>query len=370
MMQPQKKPINDHIGYLDSVRGIAALMVLVYHYIGWKYHDEMSVRIANIFVSGDDAVSFFFVLSGFVLSYKYLVLDHSLDLRHFFIARVFRLLPGFFVAVLSIAFLWNWPLDLHKMKELFILNSQEIYQELFLFRNRTRFYGAGWTLGVELLVSMMVPFMVLIAKRDKRMMVAFAGCLLLIGNGLLSRFHVHFALGVILATFYYDIISDDFNKSRWHRYRWFIIPVGVLLFVFTPIQKISPLGPTLMDLLNYLQIDFYLFSGVGAFILLGALINSPKAQRFFDIGLWRFYGRISYGIYLIHWFVVSLIYDHWDDVLSVMPNVKVAFFVMFIVCIAASTLLALAIHYVVELPFMRYGKRLTKKLKPSTLIVK
>ena len=45
--------------------------------------------------NGSDAVSFFFVLSGFVLSYKYLALGQPLDMKQFYTNRIFRLWPAF-----------------------------------------------------------------------------------------------------------------------------------------------------------------------------------------------------------------------------------------------------------------------------------
>src|SRR5690606_19040924 len=94
------KPV-PHLSYLDSVRGIAALMVVVYHYLNWYYSGKLVVKITNIFINGADAVAFFFVLSGFVLSYKYVVLKHPLDIGKFYVNRFFRLWPAFFITVVA-----------------------------------------------------------------------------------------------------------------------------------------------------------------------------------------------------------------------------------------------------------------------------
>ncbi len=367
-METIKKPSNDHIGYLDSIRGIAALMVLFYHYIGWHYHTT-PIKWSFLVINGGDAVSFFFVLSGFVLSYKYLILDHPLEIYKFWISRIFRLLPGFAVAVLAMAFWWNYPITGVKLQDLFIDNNQGLYEELFLFRSRTRFYGAGWTLVIELLISFFVPFIIVIAKRNKQVMLPLMFCILIIGNGFISRFFLHFTLGVTLAAFYYEITADTFRQSVWYRFRWILLPACWALFSLRHINELSPLGPSLMTFLNYVQIDFFIISGFASFVFLGAMIHSPKAQKALDKSLWRFYGRISYGIYLIHWFVVSVIFDRWDKFVSLFSDEWVAYFVMMAVCLAVSTLLATIIHYAVELPFMRWGKRLVRKMKPSAAVV-
>ena len=72
-------PINSRIEYLDSIRGIAAMMVVVYHFIGWRWAERTMFHVSSMFFNGADAVSFFFVLSGFVLSFKYLQSDKKIQ---------------------------------------------------------------------------------------------------------------------------------------------------------------------------------------------------------------------------------------------------------------------------------------------------
>lgn len=77
---------------LTSLRLIAALVVVVYHARG-------SLLPLSVMVPGAEAVSFFFVLSGFILSYAYHKRNYSL--RSFYLARLARILPAslLFIAV-------------------------------------------------------------------------------------------------------------------------------------------------------------------------------------------------------------------------------------------------------------------------------
>ena len=36
-----------HLAYLDSVRGIAAMIVVIYHFLNWDYADNLKVKLAN-----------------------------------------------------------------------------------------------------------------------------------------------------------------------------------------------------------------------------------------------------------------------------------------------------------------------------------
>ena len=72
---------------LDAARGIAALIVVLYHL-------PTAFR-GTLFGSGDLAVDFFFALSGFVLAHAYLakLVSGKMSFREFLIARVIRLYP-------------------------------------------------------------------------------------------------------------------------------------------------------------------------------------------------------------------------------------------------------------------------------------
>ena len=97
----------NRLDYLDSIRGLAAFSVLIYHFIfsldTFHYWDGSVIQyyLAMIF-NGADAVSLFFVLSGLVLSYKYFNSENnklSLNYSSFVIQRIFRIYPAFLVMI-------------------------------------------------------------------------------------------------------------------------------------------------------------------------------------------------------------------------------------------------------------------------------
>jgi peptidoglycan/LPS O-acetylase OafA/YrhL len=80
---------------LDSLRGICAIAVVLYH-----THLVGSVTEWAFFSNADLFVEFFFVLSGFVMAHAY-GRKPQLDFSHFLVSRTFRLLPlhAFMLAV-------------------------------------------------------------------------------------------------------------------------------------------------------------------------------------------------------------------------------------------------------------------------------
>lgn len=78
-----------HFHVLDGLRGIAALAVVVFHFMEWIYTDFTKNFIGHGFL----AVDFFFCLSGFVIAYAYDSRLPKMGIRQFFTSRLIRLHP-------------------------------------------------------------------------------------------------------------------------------------------------------------------------------------------------------------------------------------------------------------------------------------
>ncbi len=367
----QGKPPEQHLGYLDSVRGIAALSVMVYHFINWKYENRIEAKAASIIFNGSDAVSFFFVLSGFALSYKYITLNHSLDIRKFYVNRIFRLWPAFLLTIILNALNWNrLNLDAHTLYNVFILNKTGFWQEALLLRAHPQYYSPGWTLVIELAISFFVPFMIVLAKKDKRIMYWLLFAFIFIGGNMgdFYMFHFHFALGILLSCLFSSIQNDSFRNTLFYRYRYIILSACFALYSIRHICRIYPAGNAYTVIAKYIGIDFFHYTGLASFVFIAAMIASRRFQAIFENKILRFFGVISYGIYLVHWLFVTDVFIYWDKLASCFPGTKTAFIVIFFCYSAATILLATLLHYTVELPFMRIGKRLTQRMKPSLRI--
>jgi peptidoglycan/LPS O-acetylase OafA/YrhL len=78
-----------HYELLDGLRGIAALVVVIFHFTEYLYPDYH----LNPFGHGFLAVDFFFCLSGFVIAYAYDDRAGKISYRDFFVKRLIRLHP-------------------------------------------------------------------------------------------------------------------------------------------------------------------------------------------------------------------------------------------------------------------------------------
>lgn len=371
----QNKP-GLHLAYLDSVRGIAAMIVVIYHYINWDYSSYAKVKLANIVFNGGDAVSFFFVLSGFVLSYKYLVLKHSLDYGKFCINRFLRLWPAYFITVALNAFynvyLYN-GFKIQPMLDMFVFNKHTFWKEALLIKPVAyNYYVPAWTLTIELVLSLFVPFLIIIAQNNRRNMLWLTGFFLVGAPGLIGGQGIHlnhFVYGVLIAAYYVTITRIEFKKTWIYRYRYFIIPFAMLCFSMRPLEKLLTM-PEWYDefIFKYLGFEVSHLSGIGSAIILVFIIYSRKAQKLLELGFLRFFGKISYGIYLMHWLIVLWISVNRGWLYTYFPSDRAAFITLLFCCIAATLVLATIIYYSVEVPFIRLGKRITSRMRPTLVI--
>lgn len=355
------------LDYLDAARGIAALMVFFGHYLKWRLGDRPVIQWLCILGNPHDAVSFFFVLSGFVLSYKYIVLNQPLDIGRYTVSRFFRLYPGFVIAVIANALFWfHQELNGKLLKELFLLNKHGLWEELFLLRHRAKYYVPGWTLAVEMGMSLLLPFLLVVAKKDRRYLYVLLPLILLVSSQTISVFFFHFVLGMIISCLFGYLHSEAFRQTGWYRHRGWVLAAAVVLFSLRQLAENVPFRwPAYRSLSEFLTIGYSQYSALASFVFIVALLLSRKAQRVLQLPVLRFLGRISYGIYLCHWTFVWATYKYWDQLSARIGGELKTFVVMMIVCLAATLVSATMMYYWVEQPFIRLGRKVAARLKPG-----
>lgn len=187
------------IDYLDSVRGLAALSVLVYHVICSHWDWLKPARIAMMIFNGSDAVAMFFVLSGLVLSLRLIQRDIKISPDYFLkyaFARIFRLYPAFIVMLLVYYFYAHHQENFASLiKETFVSNPYHLFEEAMLIRNHHILFLPDWTLGVEMAISLLVPFMVILAREGNKLFMFFILTILLITISICLNFFTYLDWG-------------------------------------------------------------------------------------------------------------------------------------------------------------------------------
>lgn len=98
--------LRGHLPVLDGVRGLAVLMVLVFHFAGQMQPTNLAERIVvGVTKQGLLGVDLFFVLSGFLITgILYETRDDPHYFRNFYMRRVLRIFPLYY-GVLAIIFI-------------------------------------------------------------------------------------------------------------------------------------------------------------------------------------------------------------------------------------------------------------------------
>jgi peptidoglycan/LPS O-acetylase OafA/YrhL len=100
--QHNHQNISNRLFYLDGLRGIAILLVVLYHaYADWGLYMPYHLQYAGtlFFQYGHYGVQLFFMISGFVIA---LTLENCNGLGEFIYRRWLRLFPAMFIATLLI----------------------------------------------------------------------------------------------------------------------------------------------------------------------------------------------------------------------------------------------------------------------------
>lgn len=373
-----------HCQALESLRGIAALMVAVAHSLIvvriagvdnlWRAPfgslvsaDAMFARVFVALVDGQAAVTLFFVLSGVVLGLS-LERDRGAfpaTYARFVLRRAFRIYPAHLVvlaAVLCTLFSCSAvnPGNYPNASTFFNWYYRELPAPGTIARNvvlREIFLNpVTWTLQVELLASLALPFMSLVSRvrfgglpLQMLLVAAFWGAGLLHPKSTILPFLYQFHLGLVIAR----MSSASAPPAGQGRAAWPAM-LGITLFAMLLPKQWYPDSPLIQPLMAI---------GAGAVIRL-AMRDPPR--WLVECAALRSLGRCSYGFYLWHfpllWFTTYFAYQG-----AVLRTVIVDHALAYILACGAGSIagaygLAVLTFRFVESPGIALGKLLCESL--------
>ncbi|MFB9077512.1 acyltransferase family protein [Flavobacterium procerum] len=342
----QKK---QHFEILDGLRGIAALAVVVFHFMEWIFTDPSQNFIGHGFL----AVDFFFCLSGFVIGYAYDDRIAEMGLRNFFISRIIRLHPlviaGSVLGLLAFLFdPFGGHLELYSTGKiiltficsLFLIPFPVIADRGF---NLFSFNAPAWSLFWEYIANIVYAFVLFRIGRvlllASTIIAAFAICYVAYVSGNLlggwsgptfwdgcARISYSFLAGLLIYRSNW-IIKNKFG---------FISLAGLLLLAFVmPFSKWNWISEPLVVLFY-----FPLLISLGA----GAVLK-PSLKK-----ICLFSGNISYPLYMTHYAVLWMFGNYF---LNYKPNMPQLIFI-----VTTSVVLLVGFAYLVmifyDIPLRKY----------------
>ncbi len=158
-----KRNSPEKLNALTALRFFAATSIVLFHSFE-TFHFGKSV---NSFFPTWQSVSFFFILSGFILTYVYKNFDHPGSVKRFFIARFARIWPLHCATLLLTLFIfsdWYWQQSINSgllktfwlplVSNLFLVQSW-IPLDRFIYS----FNAVSWSISVEVAFYLLFPLL-------------------------------------------------------------------------------------------------------------------------------------------------------------------------------------------------------------------
>lgn len=343
---------------LTSLRLFFALMVFGAH----CYVVDSSFS-THFYKEGFVGVSFFFVLSGFIIAYNYQqkIVDRKVSRRRFWVARIARIYPLHIATLLGVAVIGNllepmgWAEGLkHFVPALFLLHPFIPRMDYFFY-----FGSPSWSLGCEQLFYFLFPFLALFLYKKQRLIGTLLVCAVVVP--------------VLMS------LTDEENIRAY----WYVNPcarfpdflVGMLLYRVYGWVRSKPLSFPVASLLEVGAVGLFLLFYVNAaewvpkvyryscyywipislvlvvFSLQKGFLSRVLSNKYLVIG-----GDISYSFYLIHlWILFAYVQlaHAYDWHISLYVSIPLVF--------AATVGLSLLSYYYFEKPANRWVKRILNK---------
>lgn len=341
---------NGRLVELDALRGIAASLVMLFHYTT-QYDRLYGHETAPLLTLpwGHYGVNLFFMISGFVIFLTLHRIQRPLD---FLVSRFSRLFPAFWAAV-AITFLAMTLLPLPGKS----VGPAAAVLNLFMIHGLVRIPHVDsvyWTLEVELIF--------------------YAWALLLYRLGRLDRVHAVLATALMLRLVYFA--ADRYAGVRLSTMLghlmilsyipWFIC--GIMIYRRTAMTAVSPRADRLV--LAAAIAVLAMVEGVGIGLLAAALsltlwLAATERLPWLANPVLAWLGAISYTLYLLHenigWTVILRLERAGAD-----TNLAI------LAAVGLTLLLATTLTYLLERPAMvwlrRRYRQQTKPAKPTAAL--
>ncbi|OSZ77333.1 hypothetical protein CAP36_13075 [Chitinophagaceae bacterium IBVUCB2] len=345
---------------LDGLRGVAILLVVFLHNFGFM----------NYFFFGWLGVDLFFVLSGFLITDILLkTLDKPNFLRNFYMRRVLRIFPLFYLTLI-ICLLILPNIKSININSSYYTNNQfwlwtYLQNWLYIFKEP---YGDKillhtWSLAVEEQFYLVWPFIILLIRSPKKLLVVASFILVAV---IIARY----------AIWMYKV--EDLAYSSLYTFtRIDGLCIGSMLALLMRtypnfLKKYTTLIVLLMAAINFgfyfinnqqsVTLPYLAFVGYTTFaVLFGILVyeavtgESRMIQVLFNNAILKFFGKISYGLYVYHWPVYILLFPYFRDIIfnNINLSYRIAEISGGIIVTTAAVLLSLFSYHYFEKPFLR-----------------
>jgi peptidoglycan/LPS O-acetylase OafA/YrhL len=308
---------------LNALRFFAATAVILHHVEQYKFWAKIPSIWGNTTIDalGQKAVSFFFVLSGFLITYLLMEENRKtsvISIRDFYVRRVLRIWPVYYLVVVICLFVIPHLLDLSFL-------GIDLYDEKFTWKiillvavlpNVLRVYSPNivggnqlWSIGVEEQFYLIWPL--LIGFFVKRIVPFLFGFILLkLTITVILEFLLNQKGGLFysaLFRFWILLKVEQMAIGALGAWALFSQKENILKLVYSRIS--FSLSLLLLVLLMLIPVHHWSIAYAEGFIFLSLILNlstNPSLNISMESPVLARLGNISYGMYMYHTLCITL----------------------------------------------------------------
>jgi len=356
--------------YIDALRGIAILAVLLVH-CGQAGTNHYPSFLQNVILNGAKGVQLFFLASAFTIFLTYAG-RYKTEVYHktnFFIRRFFRIAPLYYVGI--VYYLCQNGLGArYFLGDVTEVSTWNIVSNVLFVNGLSPYWitsvvPGGWSVAVEMFFYCMVPFLFLRIRNLNQSVLFFI-------------FSLFLRMGLQLVLHRFPLIAFD---RLWNEYLFFYLPsqlpvfaCGIVFYflVNTPRSewRVAPFAVFMLSILFLAQLathtnfifPVHVQFGI-AFIVLGYALSLKEFDALVN-PVTVYFGRISYSMYLVHFAALYWLtrlhcvdFIPTDTVYLALINFALRFCLLVSLTVLGSTIT----YHLVEVPFQNIGKKIIKR---------
>jgi peptidoglycan/LPS O-acetylase OafA/YrhL len=376
-----------HINFLDGFRGLAALYVMLFHFLDMNREGLLhwELRAARLMEAGHSSVTLFMVLSGFSLMLPVARAANGTlkgGTGGFLKRRARRILPPYYAALLlsllSLALSPPGLAYLHGVRDpeyLSNFTAPAVLSHLFLLQNtgqdwQSRINQAMWSIATEWQIYFLLPFVLLpVWRRGGVWALAAAGLVLGVAPvGLVLRDVSHvpmaawyigsFTIGAVGAVWAWRGLAEEQERPALRRAA--LIGLGLSTVAYALACKYVAPPHTIVtnaahNYLNAVLKDYLLSAMIACVLVYDTLARDLPASwsftpfRLLETPVARCLGAFSYSLYLTHC-IILLQANAWIATEHIAP--ATGFVLKGVLGLPTALLFAYLFHLAFEKPFM------------------
>ncbi len=312
---------------INGLRFIAALSVIITHIELLKGVSNFKSYWKNplIFNIGGLGVYFFFVLSGFLITYLLLVEKEkfkTIKIKEFYLRRILRIWPLYYlIIIIGFFVLPHFPqIHIHYLQNSFVENfDNNLLLYIFILPNlafsmylAVPHIGQIWSIGVEEQFYLIWPLLILKTKNIMKLLlwlivaiIAFK-TLVLLANDFFKNENWYETLKRMVAMCKFEcmaiggvgavLLQKNDTKYLNICYKKVVINTSLLLIpiliYFTP---------------NFIQDGIHIIYSIIFIIVILNIIGNKNIKIKLENKIFNFLGKISYGLYMYHFMIIPII---------------------------------------------------------------